>query len=175
MPDPFLTAAAISAGSSILGEVLTDDPETPDLSGAVREQTTRARRNLSEQAEQASNRLEENLAASNAAAVTSSSAREEMFDAQSSARAELENRAAEILSDAVRRERLMEFRNQRRQARNRAAGIASIGETLANTAFTQTTQGDGGGGPGPPAVPQVEPSNQPIEPDIDEFDLDLGL
>lgn len=168
-----LLPAAISAGSSLIGALATDQPDVPDLSGAVQEQTVRARRNLSEQAEQASNRLEENLAASNAAAVTSSSAREEMFDAQSSARAELENRASEIMSDAIRKERIMEFQNQRRTGQNRASAIGAIGESLGNALFAQSQMG--GGVPDAPDTPQYQPTNTVVEPDIDEFDTSLDI
>lgn len=173
MPDPILTSAAISAGGSILGSLFNDSHDTPDLTSPVRQETVRARRSLAEQADQASNRLNENLAASNAAAVTSSAAREEMFDAQSSARAELENRASEIMADAIRKERMMEFQNQQRRAQNRAEGISSIAQTLGNAAFMSLS--GSGGEPGAPNVPQVEPNNAPIEPDIGEFDTSLDL
>lgn len=144
--------AAISVGSSIAGSLFSDEPDVPDLSSAVKDQTTRARRNFSEKSENARNRLEENIAATNAAGAVASGQREEMFDAQSSGRAELENRASEILSDAVQRERIMKFRRDQQQAQNRAQGIASIGQNLANLAFQGGVGSDlfsGGGSPAP--------------------------
>lgn len=172
-----LAPAAISIGSSLIANAATDDPEAPDLTGPAREEIERSRRNLDEESQQARKQLEENLAARNSAAATSAGAREEMFDAQASARAELEGRAAEIISDAVRKEKLQQFRQDQRQSRNRAAGIASIGQNLANQVFmeSQTEGGLFGGEPEGPGTPRFRPRDKVIEPDIDEFDTSLNL
>jgi hypothetical protein len=147
--------AAISAGSSLVSALATDTPEVPDFSGMVDEEFDDARRAQAEQAEEQRQNLEETLAATGASAVGSAANREEMFDAQSSARAELEGRAAQAIQDAIRRERMMEFEQERRRQRNRARAISSIGQAASSAAIAAGAGedgfgfgGDGGGGGG---------------------------
>lgn len=148
----FAIPAAISVGSSLLGSALTDTPDVPDLSGLAEDRLDDARVQQAEQAEQQANRVEENLAAQGASALGSSGTREEMFDAQASARAQLEGKAADIITDAIRKERMMEFQQDRRQAQNRARAISEIGQGLATSAIAAGVGEDGfgfGGDSGP--------------------------
>lgn len=137
----FAIPAAISAGSSIVSNLVTDAPEVPDFSARAQEEIDRARRRQRDQAEQQREDLEETLAARSASGLTSSAAREEMFDSQASASAELESRAADIISDAIRKEKMREFQRDQRVAQNRARAISDIGSGLA-TSFIASGLGE---------------------------------
>lgn len=160
----FLLPAAISAGSSIIGSLATDSPEVPDLSGRAREQVRRSRREQDEQQEEARQDLEESLASTGSSIATSAGAREDFFDSQASASAELQSRASEILQDAIRREKMLEFEQDQRRSRNRAGAISDIGSGLATAAIASDTDfGDVGDlfegmfGDGGPTVADVNP------------------
>lgn len=128
--------AAISIGSSLLGNAVTDQPEVPDFSKAAQDEVDAARRRQRGQAEEQREDLEETLSARSASGVISSGAREEMFDAQASAASELESKAADIISNAIRKEKMAEFERESKQAQNRARAISDIGQGLSTAAIS---------------------------------------
>lgn len=128
----FLLPAAISVGSSLLSGALTDQPEVPDLVGETRGQISEARRNMREGLEQRSDRLDAALAARGVTGSGGVSARQGLFRANNSAMADLESRAADILSEAINREKLMQFQQDRQTGANRARAIAGMGQGLSD-------------------------------------------
>jgi len=157
--------AALSLGSGLVAGFGVDSPDTPPLSDLAGQEIAQARQEQREAAEERQDRLEENIAATNAAGAIAAGQREDLFDAEASAAAELEGRAAELIQDAIRQERLLGFREDQRRAQNRASAITGIGQSLAGLTADFLSdedidlfgggEGDGGGGVGGPFIDPV--------------------
>lgn len=192
MPDPMTIAALASAGGSLLGGLFGGDddvPEPPDVVSPAVGEVRNQRRELSERLNEQEDRVQADLAAAGITGSGAASARQDVFSEGASAQAEMSAKAADIVQDAINKQKMMDFQARQRQAqldrqqrRNRIEGITSAAGNVATFAMGG---GFGSGGGSTPEMPDTSdigfsasnlesPELPEVEP-ISSEDLDLDF
>ena len=126
-----LIPLGIEVGGSLLAKATSDRPDVPDLVQPTVEQVKNQQRELRGHLSANADELEANLAARGVTGSGGSAQRQDIFESAASAGAELNARASDIISDAIRRQRMLEFRNQSNRARAQSQGISSLASSVA--------------------------------------------
>lgn len=185
-------AALASAGGSLLGGLFGGDaeaPEPPDIVSPAVGEVRNQRRELAERLDEQGDRVQADLAAAGITGSGAASARQDVFSEGASAQAEMSAKAADIVQDAINKQKMMDFQARQRQAqidqrerRNRIEGITSA---AGNVATFAAGGGFGDGGGSTPQMPDTsdvsfsasnlqDPELPEIEP-ISSEDLDLDF
>jgi len=127
-----LVPLGVELAGAAASRLFADRPETPNIVRPATEEVENQQRELRENLAANTDELEADLAARGVTGSGGSTQRQDIFESAASAGAELNARAADIISDAVQRQRMLEFRNQRQEARNRAQGITSLASGISS-------------------------------------------